>query len=310
MALVTGDPFSPTELQYRIPEVWSPALLEELFEKTVAANWFRDYSNEVAQEGDTINIADIYTNSFTAETQSTQGTEVSTEAIAQAQVQLTIDTHKYIAFLIGDKDSKQLLSSFDFNAVYARKAAGTLRDGFEDALFALWSGLSQTSGDTATVLTDLELRTAIATLDSANHELEDIAWFFHPNVYWKQVAGIQKLYDASMRGAGKSVTITGNFSEMSGKRNNKGVIYDFPIFTSSNVVSGLETYRNLLAHKDAFGFANQTPTMSGGNGVRVQSEYQLRNLGTLTVCDIIYGTTEVRDDAAVVVNANNSATTA
>lgn len=285
-------------------------VLEELFAKTVAANWFRDYSNEVAQEGDIINIADVYTNKFTAQTQSTQAAGVVDESVAQANVQINVNTHKYIAFIIGDKDAKQLLSSFDFNEVYAKKAAGTLRDGFEDALFALWSGLSQSSGDTATVLTDLELRTAASTLDTANHELEDIAWFFHPVVFWKQVAGIQKLYDASMRGSTQSITVNGNFGPMSGQAFNKGVIYDFPVFTSSNVVSGLQTYRNLLAHRDAFGFANQTPTISGGNGVRVQSEYQLRNLGTLTVVDMIYGVAEVRDDAAVVVNANTAATTA
>lgn len=308
---VTTDPKTATDLQYRIPEVWSPMIQEELFAKTVAANWFRDYSNEVASEGDIINIADIYTNSFTANTQSTQGAEITTEAVAQANVQLNVNTHKYVAFLIGDKDAQQLLEDFDFNDVYSRKAAGTLKDGFEDALFALWSGLStNTVGDTATVLTDLELRQSAGKLDGRNLDLEDIAWFFHPDVYWNQVAGIQKLYDASMRGAAQSITINGNFGPMSGERFNKGVIYDFPVFTSTNVVGALQTYRNLLAHRDAFGFANQTPVVSGGNACRVQAEYQLRNLGTLTVVDLIYGVVEVRDEAACLVNANISATTA
>lgn len=305
------DAYTAVDLAPRIPELWPPLIQEELFPKTVAANWFTDLSDMMG-EGDIANIADIYTNSLSVQTQSTQANAVVDASVAQQNVQLTVDTHEYIAVIIGDKDARQLLNSFNFNEVYARKMAGTLRDSIEDSLFALWSGLSANTavGDTATVLTDLEIRQAIRTLHNQNFELNDIGFFFHPTVYWDQVQGIQKYYDASMRGTSPSSTVTGNFTNGNPMSGNFGDLYGMPIFVTPNVVSGLQTYRNLLAHREAFGFANQTPGNGGSNNVRVQAEYQLQNLGTLVVVDVLYGVAELRDQAAVVVNANTSATTA
>jgi hypothetical protein len=60
-----------------------------------------------------------------------------------------------------------------------------------------------------------------------------------------------------------------------------------------------------LAVPSAFGFAIQT----GAGKVRVQSDYMLQNLGTLTVADIIYGVAVLREPAAVLINANDTAVT-
>jgi hypothetical protein len=76
-------------------------------------------------------------------------------------------------------------------------------------------------------------------------------------------------------------------------------------------VSGLQTYRNLLANKMAFGFATQyleTPLSQTAElrRVRAQSNYELRNLGWLTVVDMIYGVVELRDAAGVVLNGSSA----
>lgn len=302
---ITTDAFDATELAASIPEVWTPIVLQEMFAKTVLANWCRDLSSYASEEGDIFHVADIFTNSFSVQTQSTQGAEVTTDAPAQVDITLTVNTHEYVAFLIGDKDMKQLSRRVDLNEEYARKAAATLKDSLEDSLAALWSGLSQSIGDTATVVTDLEIRQAIRTLDANNHALSEVAFFFHPVVFWDQVIAIQKFYDKSMNGV--SSPVVGNFGPMDASRGLRGSLYGVPVFVSSNIVSGLQTYRNMLLHRDALAFALQTP---GGSECRVQAEYQLRNLGMLTVVDIIYGVIELRDDAGVVLNANSSATTA
>jgi len=91
-----------------------------------------------------------------------------------------------------------------------------------------------------------------------------------------------------------------------GTKNYKGRLYDVPVYTSTRVVGALQTYRNLLLHPDALAVAFQT---RGGGMVRVQSEYLLTNLATLTVCDIIYGVGVLRADAGVVVNANTTSIT-
>ena len=76
---------------------------------------------------------------------------------------------------------KQLSNKYDFNGIYTEKAGGTLATSLEDSLLGLWSGLSTNSiGDTATVLTDAEVRQAIQLLDAGNFDLRDTAWFIHP----------------------------------------------------------------------------------------------------------------------------------
>lgn len=307
---VTTDAFDSTELAASIPEVWTGIVMEELFAKTVLANWCRDLSSFAAEEGDIFHVPDVFTNSFSVQTQSTQGAEITTDAPAQVDVTLTVNTHEYVAFLLGDKDMRQLSRRFDFNEVYAKKAASTLKDSLEDSLAALWSGLSTNSiGDTGTVVTDLEIRQAIEALDTANFDLSEVAMFLHPDPYWTQVVAIQKYYDSSQSGAASSLTIDGNFGPMDASRGLRGSIYGIPVFVTSNIVSGLQTYRNLVLHKEALGFAIQTPGASDGR-CRVQADYLLQNLGMLSVVDIIYGVAELRDAAAVVLNANTTATTA
>lgn len=315
MFAVTSAPFTATDLSPVIPVVWPPMILEQLFAKSVAANWFTDLSDYMKDQGNLADIPDVYTNSFTVSTQSTQGAEVTTQDPGQNLVQLAVNTHDYIAFIIGDKDAKQLLRSFDFNKVYTDKAAGTLRHALEDAIFGLWSGLStNVVGDTATVLSDAEIRTGLFDLENRNFDTldGDSAFFFHPYTFYVQLGAVQKYYDQAQRGPGSAAgfVATGQFGEMGKMPGLKGTLYGLPAFVSSRIVSGLLTYRNLLAHKSAFGFACQyqeSPLASSveAGRVRAQTNYELRNLGWLTVIDMILGTVKLRDEAAVVLNGSS-----
>jgi hypothetical protein len=72
---------------------------------------------------------------------------------------------------------------------------------------------------------------------------------------------------------------------------------------TTNIVSGLQTYRNLLLHKRAFGFAVQP---QNGQAIRAQVQNWLANLGTLAVIDIKYGVAALRPQAAVLLNASSA----
>lgn len=316
MFVVTTDPFTATDLGAVIPIVWPTLVLEELFAKAVAARFFTDLSDWMSQEGDTARIPDVYTNAFSKQTQSTQGAEVTTSAPAGQTVTLSVNTHDYVAFIIGDKDARQLARSFDFNMVYTKKAAGTLRHALEDALFGLWSGLSTNSiGDTATVLSDAEIRQGINALEAANFDTldGDVAFFFHPYTYYIQLGAVAKYYDQGQRGPNSAAgfTATGNFGNGNYQTGLRGTLYGIPLYISSRIVSGLQTYRNLLAHRTAFGFATQYQPSPGAmtaeeGRIRAQTSYELRNLGWLTVVDMIYGVVEMRDAAAVVLNGSSA----
>lgn len=305
MALGT-TPFSNTTVTAIITETWTPMILEELFAKTVAANFFTDLSPWAKSGGDIFHVPDLFSNTFPVQTQSTQGTEVTLSAPGQNDVTLTINTHRYIAFQVGDLTLQQIGKGlgYEIATLYTQKIASGLKNALEVALFALWSGLSTNSiGDTATVLTDSEIRRSIEKLATANFDLTECAWFIHPFVFWVQLASVAKYYDMSQAGGTGSFVREGNFGAMDASRGLRGHLYGIPLYLTSNVVSGLQTYRNLLAHKSAFGFATQTP---GGSPVRVQSENRLEFLSNVTVADMIYGVVELRDAAAVVVNANNA----
>ena len=301
MTLGTNQ-FSSATVVAMVPEVWSTMILEEMHAKAVASNFFTDLSSWVTNGGDTIHVPDVYTNTFTVQTQSTQGTEVTLGYPAQVDVTLSTWLHKYIAFQIGDKELAQLSKSYDFNAVYARKISESLIDALETSIFGLWSGLTTNSvGDTATVLSDAEVRQSIEKLAAGNFPLTECAWFIHPYVFWLQLGAISKYYD--MAQSGFKYVMEGNFGPMDASRGRQGTLYGIPIFVSTNVASGLQTYRNILAHKSAFGFAIQTP---GGKDVRVQIENRLEFLSTVVVADILYTVGELRDGAAVVVNASSA----
>jgi hypothetical protein len=313
---VTTDPFDATDVDAYLGEIWTPMVLEEMFAKAVAANFFLDISAYATGGGTKFHIPGVFTNSFSLGTQSTQGAEITTEAETADDKEISVDTHNYVAFIIGDKDMKQILSMYDANAIYTKKAAGTLRTALEAALFGLWSSVTTEIGDTSTVLSDADIRRAINTLESADFDSqEDTAFFIHPYTYWVQLGAISKYYDQGSRGplTTPGMVATGGLGEGAPTIGLKGTLYGIPVYTSSNVVSSLLTYRNLLARKEAFGYAIQTqvnpnaPSYSAEGGrVRVQSKYELRNLGYLTVVDIIFGVAVLRADAAVVLNASST----
>lgn len=316
MFVVTTDPFTSTDLATVIPIVWPSMVLEEMFAKAIGAKFFTDLTEWMREQGDTARVPDVYSNTFTKQSQSTQGAEVTTGSPAQNTVTLSVNTHDYVAFIIGDKDARQLLRSFDFNSVYVRKAAGVLRHDLEDALFGLWSGLStNVVGDTATVLSDAEIRTGIEDLEALNFDTLDgeTAFFFHPYTFYIQLGAVAKYYDQSQRGPNSAAgfVATGQFGNAASNVGLRGTLYGIPAYVSSRIVSGLQTYRNLLARKEAFGFATQYQTSplsstSEEGRVRAQTSYELRNLGWLTVVDIIFGVVELRDQAAVVLNGSSA----
>lgn len=311
---VTTDPFTAADLAAVIPEIWAPFANPEFFAKTTFANFVTDLSSYMDQGGDIVHVPGVYTNSFTPQTQSTQGAEVTTESVAMDDNTLTINTHKYIAILIGDKDMKQIAAKYDISRIWAQKMGGSLAKVLEAALAALWSSITtNVVGDTATVLSDAEVRQAINKLDSTNFPLDELAFFVHPYVFWNQLHAISKYYQQNTLGPANGIgpVVTGNFSgNTSMQKSLRGVLYGIPIFTTSNVVSGLQTYRNLLLHKSAFAFAVQTNggeyLSEGSVNVRIQMDYQLRNLATLTVADIIYGVAVIREPGAVLLNASSA----
>lgn len=306
MFAVTTDPFTGTDLAATISETWTTIVNEKTFNDTVLANFCTDLSSFATEGSDIFHVPDLYTNALTVSTQSTQGAEITTAGPAMVDTTLTIDTHKYVAFIIGDKDLRQIASRYDVMALYIEEARKLLTEALEASLAALWSSLTTNAiGDTATVLSDAEVRTGIYNLENGKYRLDECAFFLHPYTYWIQLHAVSKYYQQYSVGPSDigGPVRTGNFGVAGYAQNYKGVLYGIPVYTTTNIVSGLQTYRNLLLHKRAFGFAVQT---KGGNKVRAQVENAIRNLGMLAVIDILYGVAVLREPAAVLLNSSST----
>lgn len=304
--------YTAADVAAMTPAIWTPIVNEPNFPKAVMLNFFTDLSMFMENGGEVAHVPNIYTNLFTASTQTNEGDGVIDQSPAVVDTTLDVNTHLYIAWIIGDRTMKQLSKIYDLNEKYAREAKNILTLSVEGALAALWSSLStNVVGDSATVLSDAEIRDAINALDTLNFDLTETAFFFHPFVFWTQLGGISKYY--SQYASNLNFIRTGNFGPGDASRGLRGMLYDQPVYVTTNIVSGLQTYRNLFAHPSAFGFAFQTPGMGGdeGNGgrIRVQADYLLQNLGMLTVVDTLFGTAVLRENAAVVINANSTAKT-
>jgi hypothetical protein len=303
---VTSDPFAAADLAAVISETWTTIVNEKTFNDTVFANFCTDLSSFTEGGSDIFHVPDLYTNALTLGTQSTQGAEVTTASPAMVDTTLTVNTHSYVAFIIGRKDFNQVASMYDVMALYASEAKSLLEEALEAAIAGLWSSISTNAiGDTATVLADAEIRQGLFSMENGKYRLSDCAFFFHPYVYWNQLHAITKYYQQYSVGPANSAgpVATGNFGGNGYVLNFKGQLYGVPVYTTTNVVGSLQTYRNLLLNKRAFGFA-----VSSRNGGKINASmtYEPRNIGYMGVFDMIYGVAVLREPAAVLLNASSA----
>lgn len=304
--MVGTNTFTNADLVATIPEKWGSMMLEQKFPEFVLTDHATDLSSMIAVEGDIVHVPNLYTNVFTATTQATPGTEVTLQSPLQVDVTITVDTHKYVAFILDDKTMAQVAKSYALSEAYALAAQKTLLRELEDALFALYTSLTATAvGSAVAAIADLDFRSAIAYMEGAEFR-SDTAVFMDNKVYFNQFIGLTKIspnYSANL-----GVIATGLLGDAGVKGTQiKGIAYGVPVFTSSRVPAPAAVAKNVMLHKSAYGFAVKNMGQ-GGAKVRTQMDYKLENLGTLTVCDIVYGAGILRADAGILINALNTST--
>ncbi len=303
------DAFTKANLDTFIPEIWAPIVHDWKAAPMSIMNFATDLSYLLEGGGDVINVPAIYTNVFTVQTQSTEGAGVVNESPAPTNNTLTVNTHAYIAFVIGKKTMRQVANQYKLNEKYASQARDLIVASIETALFALVSSLTTTDvGLGTTAVTDLTVRQAINSLqstDGAVFELQDMAFFFHPTIFYNQLMGIAKYTEMDKRGL--SAVKEGNFGAGATAGSYKGIIYDIPVYTSARIPVATNVVSNMLLHKEAFAFAMHT---DGVNGLEIATDYLVQNLAWLTVVDAIYGVSCLRTNAGVTILGDDQETTA
>lgn len=282
--------FTKADLDVMIPEKW-PGRINDFYRAGLKAGaFFSDWSEDFADGGDVTHIPNI--TEMSASTKAINA-EVTLVSPTETKIDLTIDTHYHVAFVIEDAVSAQVAKSYKAQEIYARNAAYTVGATLEDALIALFNSFSQTVGDSATALQDSNIRAAIAYLDTANVPEGDRAFFLHPNVIWNQLMGIDK-FTLVVNTGGADPVLQGQI----------GKLYGIPVVGTSRLGTTLGHRNGCLAHKGALAFATANPAGMGGvNKVRLQADYLLEYLGTLVVADLFFGVVEVRDTSGVWIKA-------
>lgn len=273
-------------------------------------NFATDLSYLIEGGGDVINVPAIYTNVFTVSTQSVEGAGVVDQSPAPTNNTLTVNTHAYIAFVIGKKTMRQVATQYKLSEKYASQARDLIVASIETALFALVSSLTTTDvGLGTTAVSDVTIRQAIASLqdtDGQVFEMSDMAFFFHPTIWYNQLLGIAKYYDRSI--SNMNVVQTGNFGAGASAGSFKGNgLYGIPSYVSPRVPVATTVVSNMLLHKDAFAFAMHT---DGVNGLEIATDYLVQNLAWLTVVDAIYGVSCLRPNAGVTILGDDQEVTA
>lgn len=304
MAFPTGTE-TLTTLASFIPAVWGEKINDFFKLKLFLADFFIDRSSELAEGGNILYTPNLTEMSANAKT---NAQAVTLNQPTETKITLTVDQWFEVSFAIEDREAAQVKHSYYIQEKYAMNAGYTIAKKLEVALASLFSGFSNVVGTATTDLTDAVIRAAIAQLESVGIDTtSDVAFFFSPNVFWKQVQGIDKF----------SLAINSPVNDPTAKRP-AGLLYGIPVFISNNLQSAATTNGryNALAHKDALHYAtsplgtggsmasNTGSVMTGKYGVRVQSHYVPEYLSTITTADLLYGVIENRDNAGVEIITN------
>lgn len=300
MALGTNHE-STTTLDVYIPEVWGERLNDFFKEELIMARFFIDRSDELMDGGDTLYTANITEMSSNAKT---NGAQITLNNPTDTRQTLTVTTWREVSFLIEDREAAQIKKSYNLSKRYIQNAAFTVATDLEVAIATLFASFSQVVGASTTNVADSDIRQAIATLETnavPGMWSGEAAFFFHPNVFWRQVQALDKF----------SLAVNSPVNDPTAKQPDAH-LYGLPVYRTPNIqyVASTNGRNNALAHKDAIHWARLSlpatgkSSMVGSEGIRVQTNYIPEYLGFLSTADLCYGVVENRDNAGVLIRSH------
>lgn len=285
-------------------EIWGEKINDFYKSKLVMGQFFIDRSSELADGGDT-----LYTPNMTefAAAVKANATAVTLNNATETKVTLAVNQWYETSFAIEDREAAQVKHSYYIQEKYAKNCGYSVAKKLETEIALLFDNFSTSVGASTTTLADSEIRAAIASLEAVDIDTtEGVAFFMHPNVFWKQVQNLDKF----------SLAINSPVNDPTGKTP-KATLYGIPVFISTNIqrISGTVGRSNALAHMDAIHWASSPlgtgGSMAGGSmtgkyGVRVQSNYIPEYLSTVTTADLLFGVVENRDTSGVWIRTSDS----
>jgi len=305
MALGTNHVTSTTAATF-VPEVWSDEVIAAFKSNLVLANLVKNMNHQ-GKKGDVIHIPAPIRGSASQKTAESQVTLITN---TEGEVQVNIDKHFEYSRMIEDIVATQALNSLrqfytdDAGFALAKQAdsdLGGLFAGFQGGTAysgavigsdgsTNWDGSASTNTGNGAALTDAGIRQMIQTLDDADVPMSQ-RYLVIPPVEKNNLLGISRFTEQAF---------VGEVGATNSIRNGRvGNIYGVEVYVSSNVPTvtaddDSTTYRAAgMFHESAMVLVTQLAP-------RAQTQYKQEYLGDLLTVDMLYGVSELRDEAAVV----------
>jgi hypothetical protein len=296
MTITTGDVF--------LPEVWSRETQRAVEATLVLANLVKRFDDELTDGGDLLRVPIVSNLTANAKAANTQ---VTLNAPTESSFTMNINRHFESSYLVEDRLKAQ--SKYNLMDQYSGKAGYAIGQKMDTDIAGLYSGLSQTVGNSTTQITDTNITRAIQYLDDADAPQTDRVFVVKP-AGLAQIRRIDKFsrWDAlgivpnPASGAGGLANTSGGAVRRIGPNGFVGVIYNLEVYMSTNLTeeSGTsDTVHNLIFHKEAFALGVQQKP-------RMQFQYKQEYLGTLATTDAIWGFAEYRDAFGVDFRADDN----
>lgn len=284
MTITTGDVF--------LPEIWSKETQRATEATLVLANLVKRFDSDVADGGDVLHVPKVSNISAYAKAANTQ---VTLNAPVETSFDMSINRHFESSYLVEDRLSTQ--AAYRVLEEYSPKAGYAVASQMDSDLAGLYSGLSQTVGNSTTDVTDANIVRAIQYLDDANAPQTERYFVIKP-AGLAHIRQIQKFSEYQMLGVTPTPIVSGGLAQASGGAVRRigpngfvGTIYNLEVYMSTNLTeeSGTsDTVHNLIFQKEAFALAVQKKP-------RMQFQYKQEYLGTLATTDALWGYGEYRD---------------
>lgn len=267
-------------------DIWSKEITRAFEANLVVADKVSRFDQDVASKGKSIYIPNL---SNLSALDKVANTQVTLQAPTETSIQLTVDQHKHVAFLVEDILAAQ--SQYNLISEYTEKAGYALKKAVDTSLCNLATGFSQSAGTYNTTITTGAVLNAVQLLDDADVPQTDRVWILKPHaVNDLRTISDYTRYDGTGYAGGAAKGGIGN-----GQVRPNGLVgelYNAPVYMTTNVYNASTSISNMYMHKEALALAMQ-------KNVRVQSQNRIDYLGDLVVADVLYGVVERRDNAGI-----------
>jgi hypothetical protein len=289
-----------TQVSSAIPTIVAAKTLGRLKANLVLANIInRDYDNEVAVNGQTVNVQ---VRGALSVNDKAANTVVTLQTPSTSSLPVTLNKHKEVSFLA--EDLAIMFARPNLIDGYAEDAAIAIAEQVETDIAALYSGFSQTLS-ALTGLAEGTFREGQRLLNAAKAPQSQRYAVLHEDAY-KEAGGIEKLINRDYQGDAAMEAIKNGYL---------GMLSGFNVQLSQQIATASSQCKNLFLHRNAAVLATrplrktapgrgvEQVTMNMNDlGLRVTMSYSHDYLGEKMTIDFLYGVAELRDSHGITVS--------